>query len=235
MQDANVDLWATDEVYFQQHGSRCRTWIPPEIKDPVLLHHAPTRKSVGYFGGVRLRDGRFVFRLENRQIQWAPASFSSSSNSAPPAAEPGDGLWSSPTMPVITTPACTDRGGNNTPITLLWISFPRTVPNSIRSSACGSSHAVVACTIATSTISKTSSARLNPSSQPGPLATMSSADYAQLLKTLCLVPPVSTSRLDHTDLTPRGPRRKSTAALLRQKLRSRVLTPTDRKGRTLAA
>ena len=30
-------------------------WIPPEIKDPVLLH-APTRKSVGYFGAVRLRD-----------------------------------------------------------------------------------------------------------------------------------------------------------------------------------
>jgi transposase len=26
--------------------------------------HAPTRKSVGYFGAVRLRDGRFVFRLE---------------------------------------------------------------------------------------------------------------------------------------------------------------------------
>jgi len=38
-------------------------WIPPEIRDPVLLH-APTRKSVGYFGAVRLRDGRFVFRLE---------------------------------------------------------------------------------------------------------------------------------------------------------------------------
>jgi hypothetical protein len=38
-------------------------WIPPEIKDPVLLH-APTRKSVGYFGAVRLSDGRFVFRRE---------------------------------------------------------------------------------------------------------------------------------------------------------------------------
>jgi hypothetical protein len=63
MQDDSVDLWATDEVHFQQHGSRCRMWIPPEIKDPVLLH-APTRKSVGYFGAVRLRDGRFVFRLE---------------------------------------------------------------------------------------------------------------------------------------------------------------------------
>ncbi len=63
MQNTSVDLWATDEVHFQQHGSRCRMWIPPEIKDPVLLH-APTRKSVGYFGAVRLRDGRFVFRLE---------------------------------------------------------------------------------------------------------------------------------------------------------------------------
>jgi hypothetical protein len=31
-------------------------WVPPEIKDPILLH-APARKSVGYFGAVRLRDG----------------------------------------------------------------------------------------------------------------------------------------------------------------------------------
>src|SRR5260370_20420022 len=59
----DVDLWAMDEVHFQQHGSRCRMWIPPEVKDPVLLHH-PTRKSVKYFGAVRVRDGRFVFRRE---------------------------------------------------------------------------------------------------------------------------------------------------------------------------
>ena len=186
MQDANVDLWATDEVYFQQHGSRCRTWIPPEIKDPVLLHHAPTRKSVGYFGGVRLRDGRFVFRLENRQIQWAPASFSSSSNSAPPAAAPGDGLWSSPTMPVITTPACTDRGGNNTPITLPWTSCPLTVPNSTPSSECGSSPGGAVYTIVTSPISKTLSAPRKPNFHNGHLATMSCVGYAQLLKKLCL-------------------------------------------------
>ena len=63
MRNESVDLWSIDEVHFQQHGSRCRMWIPPEIKDPVLLH-APTRKSVGYFGAVRLRDGRFVFRRE---------------------------------------------------------------------------------------------------------------------------------------------------------------------------
>jgi transposase len=63
MKNPKVDLWAADEVHFQQHGSRCRMWIPPEVRDPVLLH-APTRKSVGYFGAVRLRDGRFVFRRE---------------------------------------------------------------------------------------------------------------------------------------------------------------------------
>lgn len=38
-------------------------WIPPEDKDPVVLHH-PTRRTVGYFGAVRLRDGKFVFRRE---------------------------------------------------------------------------------------------------------------------------------------------------------------------------
>ena len=34
-------------------------WIPPELKDPVLRHF-PGRKSVGYFGAVRIRDGLFV-------------------------------------------------------------------------------------------------------------------------------------------------------------------------------
>jgi len=61
--DESIDLWAMDEVHFQQHGSRCRMWVPPEDKDPVLLHH-PTRKSVGYFGAVRIRDGKFVYNRE---------------------------------------------------------------------------------------------------------------------------------------------------------------------------
>jgi transposase len=56
-------LWAIDEVHFQQHGSRSRLWIPPEVEDPVVLHH-PTRKSIGYFGAVRLRDGKFLFHRE---------------------------------------------------------------------------------------------------------------------------------------------------------------------------
>ena len=52
-----------DEVHFQQHGSRCRMWVPHEIQNPVLPHH-PSRHSIGYFGAVRLRDGRFFFRHE---------------------------------------------------------------------------------------------------------------------------------------------------------------------------
>lgn len=34
-------------------------WVPPEIRDPVC-RHAPTRKSISYFGAVRIRDGRLV-------------------------------------------------------------------------------------------------------------------------------------------------------------------------------
>ena len=67
MVDPGVDLWATDEVHFQQHGSRCLMWVPPEESDPVLLHH-PTRKSVGYFGAVRLRDGKLVFHRETERF-----------------------------------------------------------------------------------------------------------------------------------------------------------------------
>jgi transposase len=64
----DVDLWALDEVHFQQHGSRCRMWVPPEIKDPVLFHE-PTRKSVGYFGAVRLRDGKLLYAREEDKFE----------------------------------------------------------------------------------------------------------------------------------------------------------------------
>lgn len=42
-------------------------WVPPEVDDPVVLHH-PTRKSVGYFGAVRLRDGKFRFARETNRF-----------------------------------------------------------------------------------------------------------------------------------------------------------------------
>ena len=48
-----------DEVHFQQHGSRCRLWVPPEVDDPICLH-APTRKSISFFGAVRLGDGKLI-------------------------------------------------------------------------------------------------------------------------------------------------------------------------------
>jgi transposase len=58
-----IDLWSLDECHFQQHGSRCAMWIPPEETDPVLLH-APTRKQVGMFGAVRIADGKLATRVE---------------------------------------------------------------------------------------------------------------------------------------------------------------------------
>ena len=56
----DVELWSLDECHFQQHGTRIRMWVPPEIKDPVALH-APTRKSVACFGAVSLQTGKLVF------------------------------------------------------------------------------------------------------------------------------------------------------------------------------
>jgi len=62
-----VDIWFTDEVKFQQYGSSCRMWVPPEYKKPILFYH-PTRKSVGYFGAVRSRDGKFAFCREEERF-----------------------------------------------------------------------------------------------------------------------------------------------------------------------
>jgi transposase len=42
-------------------------WIAPEDKDPIVRHE-PTRKSIGYFGAVRLRDGRLVTRREDESF-----------------------------------------------------------------------------------------------------------------------------------------------------------------------
>ena len=40
-------------------------WVPPETTDPILLH-APTRKSVGIYGAVRLGDGYLVTQQADR-------------------------------------------------------------------------------------------------------------------------------------------------------------------------
>lgn len=68
------DVWAMDEVLFQQIGSRCRMWIAPECKRPVAIQQ-PGRKCVGYFGAVRIRDGEFIYSREedkfNAETCWA--------------------------------------------------------------------------------------------------------------------------------------------------------------------
>jgi transposase len=49
---------------FNNTGRAVGCGFHQEIKDLVLQHH-PTRKSVGYFGAVRLRDGKFLFAREH--------------------------------------------------------------------------------------------------------------------------------------------------------------------------
>jgi transposase len=59
LHDERLDLWSLDECHFQQHGTRCRMWVPPETKDPIVLH-APTRKSLALFGAVNFHTGQLV-------------------------------------------------------------------------------------------------------------------------------------------------------------------------------
>lgn len=42
-------------------------WVPPETKSPVMLHE-PTRKSIGYFGAIRVRDGKFFYFREDHKF-----------------------------------------------------------------------------------------------------------------------------------------------------------------------
>lgn len=60
--DKRNDIWFEDECHFQQHGTRCRMWIPPEDKDPILKH-APTKKSISLFGAVCAQTGQLISML----------------------------------------------------------------------------------------------------------------------------------------------------------------------------
>lgn len=63
MQDPKIELWAMDEVIFKLHGTTCKMWVAPEDLNPVVFHN-PVRKNAKYYGAVRLRDGKFVYRRE---------------------------------------------------------------------------------------------------------------------------------------------------------------------------
>ncbi len=58
--DSDIELWSLDECHFQQHGSRCRMWVPPEDTDPIILQE-PTRKNISVFGSVSLDNGRLTW------------------------------------------------------------------------------------------------------------------------------------------------------------------------------
>lgn len=57
--EKKIEMWSLDECHFQQHGSRCAMWVPPEDKDPIV-RHAPTRKSMALFGAVNIHTGKFL-------------------------------------------------------------------------------------------------------------------------------------------------------------------------------
>ena len=62
MQSGKYEIWSTDECHFQQNGTRCRMWIPKEIKNPVVKQE-PTRLKVSVFGTVNTNNGRFVYNI----------------------------------------------------------------------------------------------------------------------------------------------------------------------------
>src|SRR3954451_5471823 len=121
MRDDAVDLWALDEVHVQQQGSRCRMWVPPETRDPIVYHH-PTRKSVGYFAAVRLRDGEFCFVARPGASMESPSG-SSSSCSARPALFPAVAYSPSVTMRSIIAPHSICLGVINRLHNFAWTSY----------------------------------------------------------------------------------------------------------------
>ncbi len=60
--DSEIELWSLDECHFQQHGSRCRMWVPPEDIDPIILQE-PTRKNISVFGSVSLDNGCLITKF----------------------------------------------------------------------------------------------------------------------------------------------------------------------------
>ena len=61
-EEENVDIWSVDECHFQQHGSRCVMWIPPEEKDPIVLQE-PTRFHMSVFGAVNVGSGWLIHQM----------------------------------------------------------------------------------------------------------------------------------------------------------------------------
>jgi len=152
-------------MHFQQHGSRCRMWVAPEIRDPVCCH-APTRKSISYFGAVRIRDGRLVVSKPEGRFD-AQTCWSFLRILRRRARRRVVGSWSSPTTPDTTMPSSTPSGVGCRRQTSPCFSFRLTALNSIRSSASGNSCGNSGCTTAISRLSTNSFKSSNRSSRFG--------------------------------------------------------------------
>ena len=63
MANDTVDLWALDEVHFQQQGSRCRMWVPPETKGTHCVSSSDAQER-RLFCRRASADGQFLFRRE---------------------------------------------------------------------------------------------------------------------------------------------------------------------------
>ena len=75
------------------------------LSEPKIRLHHPGRASVGYFGAVRLRDGKFVYQRETGRFNGESLRLLEAT-----AADhfPFPSSW--PTTPAIITPNCTSPG-----------------------------------------------------------------------------------------------------------------------------
>ena len=67
----DVELWSQDECHFQQHGTRCRVWVPPEERDPVVTHAATFLAFLKVLLRRRSRKRRMVVVLDNARYHHA--------------------------------------------------------------------------------------------------------------------------------------------------------------------
>ena len=54
-----------DECHFCKHGTRIRTWHPPEERDPIVLQE-PNGKGISVFGAVNIGGGRLLTRFTDK-------------------------------------------------------------------------------------------------------------------------------------------------------------------------
>src|SRR3954468_12173503 len=184
MRDDSVDLWALDEVHFQQQGSRCRMWVPPETRDPIVYIIRPGKAWATSPQSV-CEMASFCFVARPGASMESPSG-SSSRCSARPALFPAVAYSPSVTMRSIIAPHSICLGVINRLHNFAWTSCLPTARNSTLSNGSGSSRAGCVCTIVTSDSSMELFPPWKISLPNGQSPTISCADYAQLLRTLCL-------------------------------------------------